>query len=246
MEEIVRKHFKKLRRIDKIQEIIANIKAVFSDHVKPSFLFDICGSDRNTLSAFVTETNSHNFGTKSNLICVDDCHLFIANLDAVKKAIENSLENKLIIIDIGKDSPAELRQVSEHPNLEEMLKTTVKKLQFNNKHDDVIDIKLEPNWNGCSLFGILLGFPCVYYYDVDESSDKNCLSYAQLIQIQGFQYDRVVASFTVPKVIYDNRDSNVKQIIENWREIFGENKSRNCCFSIDCDVKTSTEIKLIG
>ena len=58
MEEIVRKHFKKLRRIDKIQEIIANIKAVISDHVKPSFLFDICGSDRNTLSAFVTETNS--------------------------------------------------------------------------------------------------------------------------------------------------------------------------------------------
>ena len=41
MEEIVRKHFKKLKRIDKIQEIIANVKAVISDHVKPSFLFDI-------------------------------------------------------------------------------------------------------------------------------------------------------------------------------------------------------------
>ena len=58
MEEIVRKHFKKLKRIDKIQEIIANVKAVISDHVKPSFLFDTCGSDRITLSAFVTETNS--------------------------------------------------------------------------------------------------------------------------------------------------------------------------------------------
>ena len=110
----------------------------------------------------------------------------------------------------------ELNSISESPNLEEMLKTTAKKLQSNN---DVIDIKLEPNWNGCSLFGILLGFPCVYYYDV-EYSDKNCLSYAQLIQIQGFQYDRVVASFTVPKVIYDNSDSNVNQIIENWRERF--------------------------
>ena len=58
MEEIVRKHFKKLKRIDKIQEIIANVKAVISDHVKPSFLFDTCGCDRITLSAFVTETNS--------------------------------------------------------------------------------------------------------------------------------------------------------------------------------------------
>ena len=98
-----------------------------------------------------------------------------------------------------------------------MLKTTAKKLQSNS--DDVIDINLEQNWNGCSLFGILLGFPCVYYYDV-ESSDQNCLSHAQLIQIQGFQYDRVVASFTVPKVIYDNSDSNVNKIIENWRERF--------------------------
>ena len=96
--------------------------------------------------------------------------------------------------------------------------------------DDVIDIKLEPNWNGCSLFGILLGFPCVYYYDVDESSDKYCLSYTQLIQIQGFQYDRVVASFTVPKVIYDNRDSNVKQIIENWREIFERTSQETVTF----------------
>ena len=58
MEEIVRKHFKKLKRIDKIQEIIANVKAVISDHVKPSFLFDTCGCDRVTLSAFVAETNS--------------------------------------------------------------------------------------------------------------------------------------------------------------------------------------------
>ena len=80
----------------------------------------------------------------------------------------------------------ELNSISESPNLEEMLKTTAKKLQSNS--DDVIDINLEQNWNGCSLFGILLGFPCVYYYDV-ESSDQNCLSYAQLIQIQGFQYD---------------------------------------------------------
>ena len=107
-----------------------------------------------------------------------------------------------------------------------MLKNTAKKLQSNN---DVIDINLEPNWNGCSLFGILLGFPCVYYYDV-EYSDQNCLSYAQLIQIQGFQYDRVVASFTVPKVIYDNSDSNVNQIIENWRERFERTSQETVTF----------------
>ena len=108
-----------------------------------------------------------------------------------------------------------------------MLKTTAKKLQSNS--DDVIDINLEQNWNGCSLFGILLGFPCVYYYDV-ESSDQNCLSYAQLIQIQGFQYDRVVASFTVPKVIYDNSDSNVNQIIEKWRERFERTSQETVTF----------------
>ena len=121
----------------------------------------------------------------------------------------------------------ELNSISESPNLEEMLKTTSKRLKSNS--DDVIDINLEPNWNGCSLFGILLGFPCVYYYDV-ESSDQNCLSYAQLIQIQGFQYDRVVASFTVPKVIYDNSDSNVNQIIENWRERFERTSQETVTF----------------
>jgi hypothetical protein len=109
-----------------------------------------------------------------------------------------------------------------------MLKTTSKRLKSNS--DDVIDIKLESNWNGCSLFGILLGFPCVYYYEVFESNDQNCLSYAQLIQIQGFQYDRVVASFTVPKVIYDNSDSNVNQIIEKWRERFEKTSQETVTF----------------
>ena len=63
-----------------------------------------------------------------------------------------------------------------------------------------------------------------------ESSDQNCLSYAQLIQIQGFQYDRVVASFTVPKVIYDNSDSNVNKIIENWRERFERTSQETVTF----------------
>ena len=130
MEEIVRKHFKKIKRKDKIQEIIANVKAVILDQVKPSFLFDICGCDGFVLSNFVNEVNSRtDLGTKSNIICIDDCHNFIANLDKVQEAIENALSNKLVIIDTGKEAPIIHNEVSR--TFREMLSSIVEKLQSN-------------------------------------------------------------------------------------------------------------------
>ena len=85
---------------------------------------------------------------------------------------------------------------------------------------DVIEINLESNWNGCSLFGVLLGFPCVYTYDTN-CGDKNCLSYLELVQIQAFQYQKLVASFTIPQQIYD-ANSDLKVAIEEWKGKFHE------------------------
>ena len=83
---------------------------------------------------------------------------------------------------------------------------------------DVIDINLDTNWNGCSLFGVILGFPSVYYFDTD-CGNKNFLSYVELVQIKAFQKNKLVSSFTVPEEIFKG-SQDTKQIIEKWKENF--------------------------
>ena len=110
-----------------------------------------------------------------------------------------------------------------------MARTIVlEKLQSSEESVDVIEIQLEPNWNGCSLFGVLLGFPCVYTYDTNNG-ENNCLSYLDLVQIQGFQYNKPVASFTVPQQIYDEYPI-LKEAIENWKGKFHESKQEVVIF----------------
>ena len=129
MEQIVRKCFKKLYKSGKIEDIIANVQAVISDHTKPSFLFDVCACDRKILSNFIVEINSSNFGTKVHLLCIDECHYFIANINAVQEAIDNAMNDKIVFIDIGKEKSKTLTKVSEFPNLKNMLIYTINNLQ---------------------------------------------------------------------------------------------------------------------
>ena len=186
MEQIVWNHFTKLRRNShKIEEITANVKAVSCDLLKPAFLYDISGCDRKTLVSFTHDINLANFGSTLSLLCINECHLFITQIDLAKNVIENALNDGVFFIDIGQDKPKVLKHISDDLNLKQMLNIVLEKLQSSEESVDVIEINLEPNWNGCSLFGVLLGFPCVYTYDTNNG-ENNCLSYLDLVQIQGF------------------------------------------------------------
>ena len=47
------------------------------------------------------------------------------------------------------------------------------------------------------------------------------MSYLELVQIQAFQYQKLVASFTIPQQIYD-ANSDLKVAIEEWKGKFHE------------------------
>ena len=139
MEQIVRNHFKKLRRnVNKVDEIVANVKVVLCDLIKPAFLYDISGCERKTLTSFVHEINLANLGPKLCLICIDGCHFFITNANAAQKAIEAALDDKLFFIDIGQDNPKVLRQVSDDPNLKHMLTIVFEKLQIREERCEIL------------------------------------------------------------------------------------------------------------
>jgi len=96
--------------------------------------------------------------------------------------------------------------------------------------DDAFTLELSPDVNRTTVFGLLLGYPIVYWYSNVTSAD-NCLSQVPLRVFRISAIDStangqptVVYSFTVPEQLY----SHCKSFIDNWQKRLFTLTSREC------------------
>lgn len=221
MDQIVRRHFKK-----KTKEIIENTDAVIAN-VKPGFLFDLCACDESILSSFIREVNKLR-EAELILVSIDESHLFIVNSkEAIIAILKKALSSEVVFVDISSElsEPKIIANLSDLPDVEEML-CKVAKAGLNEK--EILKIELEPGWNGCTLFGILCGFPIVYVYDV-RSSTENCLSSVDLLKIQALQNGVVISSFTVPNNLVN---ASLKAKLSQWKEQFEVTEESRVSFPV--------------
>ena len=93
----------------------------------------------------------------------------------------------------------------------------------------------DPDWNITTMFGVLLDYPVVYWYE-DNKYGQNCLSCKDLINykivhkalIKSSSIENVVFSFTVPQNVVN---SDVEYVIDGW-------------ISQHCDLGEKKEINL--
>jgi len=86
--------------------------------------------------------------------------------------------------------------------------------------DEAFLLELTPDVNRSTVFGLLLGYPVVYWYSNITSAD-NCLSHVPLRVFRISAVDSVVDShptviysFTVPQQLY----SHCQLLIDNWQK----------------------------
>ena len=75
----------------------------------------------------------------------------------------------------------------------------------------LVTVQMEPGWNLCSVFGMLLGFPVVYYTDTEEG---NCLSNVDLTlyRVLTDHCSSSLTSFSVPSTL----ESEASDKISVW------------------------------
>merc|ERR1712098_401425 len=73
-------------------------------------------------------------------------------------------------------------------------------------------IDANSSWNLCTLFGFLLGFPVVYYFDVEMDLNTNCLSNRDLIVYKVGVNNIYPISFSIPKIL----EPECKNAIDLW------------------------------
>jgi len=86
----------------------------------------------------------------------------------------------------------------------------------------VVEIAVEDSWNLTTLFGILLGFPVVYYYD---TSGGNCLGNLDLaVWRVGGTWAKVASSWPVSFSVPCELEEVVERRVRLWWEGVGEGK----------------------
>lgn len=110
--------------------------------------------------------------------------------------------------------------------------------------DEAFTLELTPDINRSTVFGLLLGYPVVYWYSNVASAD-NCLSHVPLRMFRISAVDNtadskptVIYSFTVPQQLY----SQCQVLIDNWQEQLFTLASKLC---IDWVYSLHAECKII-
>ena len=76
--------------------------------------------------------------------------------------------------------------------------------------EQVLRIDVNSSWNICTIFGFLLGFPVVYYFDIKNAN--NCLNNQDLIVYKVGVNNFSPISFSIPRIL----EPECKDVLDSW------------------------------
>lgn len=200
-------------------EIIANLQAT-NLSIKPGFIWDYGGFDikiQQIENVLKTLKKSDKLCRSIYMINISDS-LIIINLECCLKIIHVSKNNSLKFVNISKSlEEAEIiKDGSILENINQML-DTLQNLLTNNIE---ITLNITPlvDWCVPTIFGLLLGFPFIYYMDNESDiSGLNCLSMVPLTVFKAkFKTSNLfhnIFSFSLPTNLVDSFENK----FDEWK-----------------------------
>lgn len=193
--------------------------------LKPALLYDSNGAGADQVQQYLSCVQSLRL-VSDNLLVLDlSGDTVIVNPEAVRSNVERALcDGGVAVIDVCHSLKKPI--VVDYHNRQittmtselllflrglEQLKAGGKPLYAGNKPED---------WNLCTVFGLLLGYPVTYWFDQTKSFE-NCLAMTPLVvttasaswQKEASRHRCCLYSFSVPAVLLHE----TQPILENWR-----------------------------
>lgn len=177
---------------------------------KFGFLFDCGAIAASRLTELIKDINRVGL-LQSDLVVVSiGVDLIILNLNRFL-----GQDSKPILINISGslEAPEILKDES---SVLSMFKAIDNQLQdFSNYFNDdnlLLDLQLEPTYCIPTIFGYLIGYPVIYWFDV--ASDDNCLGNVDLKVYQIYFHDQLIISFSIPNNLLV--DTLIMQNLVKW------------------------------
>ncbi|KAM4702220.1 UPF0739 protein C1orf74 homolog [Discoglossus pictus] len=233
--------------------LAAEVLAVDSG-LKPCFLYDYSAAGEPQIQSYLEELQHmgvlqghlHILNIEGTFLIIN-VHRTISHLDKLLQS------GDLYIIDVS----AHLNQPvmcgkNQLPQIHAQLQMLLQHLvQYHSAQAATVSVGQihAPDWNLCTIYGFLLGFPATYWFDTTRSFE-NCLS---LIPLKHFTVQASCAriglhkvhiySFTVPEFVYHSLQAHLDDWGERLKQMFnGQNSFTD--LQIITDTVTLTAVPL--
>ncbi|XP_016384530.1 UPF0739 protein C1orf74 homolog [Sinocyclocheilus rhinocerous] len=210
--------------------------------VKLALLYDSNAASPEQLQMYLNALQESGVVTNPLRILSIDGNTFIFNRATIESHLDELLQSKgLILIDV---CPSKKQAVLAgfEKKTEDMIKTLSG--FFMNELDKgslvlVLGEELYNDWNLCTLFGILLGYPASYWFDQTKGFG-NCLCMTPLVVCTvwvkwhtcDINHRCCLYSFSVPEELWSEVQCHVQQWTERLRERFNRQPVlTDLCFS---------------
>lgn len=193
--------------------------------LKPALLYDSNSAGADQVQQYLSSLQSSQLVSKSLLTLDLNGNVLIINPDTVRSNVEQLFQNSSVaVIDVCHSL--------EKPTITDPLRGELKSMTHGlllllrgfgelteAEKPHYVGEKSE-EWNLCTVFGLLLGYPVTYWFDQTKSFE-NCLSMTPLMvttALATWQADSAghrccLYSFSIPAVLLQETQSN----LENWR-----------------------------
>lgn len=193
--------------------------------LKPALLYDSNSARADQLEQYLSSLQSSKLVSKSLLTLDLNGNALIVNPVTVRSNVEQLFyDSSVAVIDVCHSL--------EKPAVTDPLRGELKSMthdlllllrgfgQMKESEKPYYVGEKSEEWNLCTVFGLLLGYPVTYWFDQTKSFE-NCLSMTPLMvttasaiwQVDSTSHRCCLYSFSIPAVLLQETQSN----LENWR-----------------------------
>ncbi|XP_029357548.1 UPF0739 protein C1orf74 homolog [Echeneis naucrates] len=215
---------KKCLSVSKSLDLAAQVSAVDLG-LKPALLYDSNGASSEQVQQYLTSLQCSQLVCKTLLTLDLNGNTLIVNPAVVRSNIEQVLhDSSLAVIDVchslEKPTIIDLFREDLKSMMEDLLLLLREFEQLKEASKPLYAGEKCEEWNLCTVFGLLLGYPVTYWFNESEGFE-NCLSMTPLMVTTatatwqaGTTCHRChLYSFSIPAVLLKETQSN----LENWK-----------------------------
>lgn len=214
---LVRTHLGR-RMMKHTKALMCCIQAVAID-LKPSLLFDYGHAEPRNVWSFINELYaSHLIETSLNVVVLNGDTLICNPQSLRARILTPDYLRSIIFVDVSEcvKQPSILERKS--CGVSDVI-DTLTALHLTDEASLYIEPLIDEHVNITTLFGIILGYPCVYWYQISDHSCENCLSFEPLkvfkvfvnivpdlpsatLKLGNDDVSESIYSFSVPEVVF--------------------------------------------
>lgn len=222
--------------------------------LKPCLLFDTATVPAAALAAWVAALTDERLVASRLEVVVVELDLFIINraaLEAHLDRIEDHPTDALLAVDVSARLEAPKIVDLQH-STNECLQACVRCLRNGPDSSGYSTVQMSESVNRTTLFGLLLGYPVLYWYDDDNAG--NCLGMVTLKVMKAFlsigvlgegksPSDPTTVTFNQPSLIYSFSFPEIfRQTCQTFVDRWRERLESFCKQNINCGLTFTSEL----